>query len=298
MDLRQMRSFVAVAQQGSLVTAGRLLQLSQPALSHQMRALEEEFGTLLLLRHARGITLTAAGEKLLAEARAIVRQVDRLRATLAAESPEARGELAFGGPPSFAESLFPSVVRKYHALHPEVLLKMTVELTGELEVLLLRGDMDLCILTDPAPNKKLSVTPLVTEDLYLVGPPGSPLLRRRELDASDLADIPLIVAGSGNFVRARLEKLAREAAVSLRIAAEVNNLGVPLIGRFVRDGLGYALLTKRAVTEEFGPKEIALARLAGLSMNRVLARRADVPPSTASLEMIKFIREEANAFAR
>lgn len=86
MDIRQMRTFVTVAQQGSFTTAGRVLQVSQPALSNQIRALEEEFGTLLLLRHARGITLTTAGEKLLVEARSIVRQVDRLQATLAAES--------------------------------------------------------------------------------------------------------------------------------------------------------------------------------------------------------------------
>ena len=86
-----MRSFVTVAQRGSFTTAGRVLQVSQPALSNQIRALEEEFGTLLLLRHARGITLTTAGEKLLVEARSIVRQVDRLQATLAAESPQPRG---------------------------------------------------------------------------------------------------------------------------------------------------------------------------------------------------------------
>jgi len=298
MDIRQMRSFVTVAQQGSFTTAGRVLQVSQPALSNQIRALEEEFGTLLLLRHARGITLTTAGEKLLVEARSIVRQVDRLQATLAAESPQPRGELAFGGPPSFTESLFPSVVRQYHSRYPGVLLKMTVELTGELEVLLLRGEMDLCILTNPPSNKKLSFTPLVTEDLFLVGPPGSPLFRRRELEITDLTDLPLIVAGSGNFVRVQLERLAREEAVSLRIVAEVTNLGVPLIGRFVRDGLGYAVLTKRAVQDEFRPKEVGFSRLLGLVMNRVLARRADVPLSAAGLEMANLIRQEAKSFVK
>src|SRR3954469_10734762 len=124
MDLRQLTTFVQVADLGSLSKAAERLRIAQPALSRQIRLLEEELKVTLFTRHGRGMVLTPAGELLRGRASGILRQVEEARADLMEEAGAVRGRVVFGMPPTVGDVLATRLIERFLALHPEVRLRV------------------------------------------------------------------------------------------------------------------------------------------------------------------------------
>lgn len=169
MDLRQLRYFMGIVAAGSLSRAAEVLHVAQPALSRQLRALEDDLGVQLVHRTSRGVEMTEAGQRLHGLADYILRTVDNLRIDVASAAREPAGHLVVGLPPSLATQFAPVLIdgarRAYPLLRVRIIEALSIFLTEWVE----QGRIDLAVLTDPPPEHHLQRRDLGLEDLVLVG---------------------------------------------------------------------------------------------------------------------------------
>ena len=184
MELRDLRYFVAVAEEGHITRAAARLGIQQPPLSQQIKALEAELQVQLLRRKPRGVELTQAGEALLGEARGILRQLDH---AVAATRRTGRGEagrigLGFTSSASF-HPFVPHAIRRYRAAHPLVALSLEESGTGELVEALLAERLDAAFVRSPiglgagGPAAGIAVHSVLEEPMVAGLPAGHPLAR-------------------------------------------------------------------------------------------------------------------------
>ena len=191
-DLRRLRYFVAVAEELHFGRAARRLNVSQPPLSVQIRTLEREVGTPLLIRTQRRVELTEAGRVLLDGARRLLGQAEAaiIHARRAAEG--AVGRLTIGFVSTVDYSILPPLVRRFRQKHPGIALKL-LELTGDRQQALLQsGELDLGLSILPSPAARLIMRPVFREPLIAAVPANHPLAGRRRTALRALAPQPFI----------------------------------------------------------------------------------------------------------
>ncbi|MBP2300709.1 LysR family transcriptional regulator [Azospirillum picis] len=171
MELRQVRCFVAVAEELHFRRAAERLAMAQAALSHQVRLLEEEMGCALLFRTTRQVSLTAAGIAFLAEGRRLLEQAEQvLRVTRAAAG--AGGSLRIGGIDQALVAVLPPVLARLHAETPELRITLTEGSSSEQEADLVRHRIDLAFLRPPVSDDGLACTRLFDEPFVAAVPEG------------------------------------------------------------------------------------------------------------------------------
>ena len=200
MEIRQLECFVAVADLSSFTRAAWLLQVPQPALSRQVRALEVELRQTLFHRNGRGVSLTEAGKRFLGHCRGILVQIERARTELDNARDDPSGEVVLGLPHSIARLVTVPCVLEFRRQFPQGTLRVTEGLTVHLQEWLLAGRLDLALLHDPVPTPMLEIFPLHEQSLHVVGTAagGKPLPPTIEL--AQLADIPLVLPGRQIFI--------------------------------------------------------------------------------------------------
>lgn len=248
MDARSLRYFQAVAEFGSYSRGAEVLRISQPAVSRQIRALELELGRPLFLRHSHGVSLTDAGRTLLERGQAILRQFDQAREDIRRGQAGMTGTVTLALPPAAGTLLAPALVRKFAAAHPNVFLKIVAGFSVYLNEWVVRGTVDLACLHDPVPQPGFVVTPLVSEEVFLVGRRGSLNPASGQVRTQDLADLPLILPARPNASRRLLDGWLSRHGVQLDVRMEVNDHLV--IRALLREGLGFSLLTQGAFRAE------------------------------------------------
>jgi DNA-binding transcriptional LysR family regulator len=189
MELRHLRYFVAVAEELHFTRAAARLGIKQPPLSLQIRQLEREIGTALLRRETRGVKLTETGEFLLDEARRILDQVERTKASV---QSRARGEaghlhLGFAGA-TYVHRLVPSIIRAYRERYPGVVLSPEQSNTARLIAALQSGEIDVAFVRPPIiDGEGLALDPLIDEPMMIVLPEWHPRARERSMPLAALA---------------------------------------------------------------------------------------------------------------
>lgn len=168
LDTRQLRAFLVLARVGSFTKAGQILNLTQSAVSHSLRMLEEELGCVLMLRHGRQTQLTAHGRELQRHAEAIQRQMSQARVSLAALGQNPRGHLRLGCTPSTTQFLLPAVVREFKDSFPQHSLTVTPGETPALIAKLEAGEVDFVIGLKPRDSRHLTCHELFEDDLLLL----------------------------------------------------------------------------------------------------------------------------------
>ncbi len=282
-------NFLRVAEVGSVKGAAQLINLAQPALSRQIALLEQEFGAKLFVRSSRGVALTEAGEALRVHAERMLGEMERAREALSETARVPTGSLSLGLPTSMRYVLSSSIVSAYRRSYPDVVLRVHEAIGHVIEDLLTRRVLDVAILIAGAAEIDAELTPLVSEDVYLAGPPGSGLDMRRPVPIAHLSQLPMILLSPQNRLRLKIsEELARHR-LSLRANLEVE--GQPLVLDLIKEGVGYTVLPYCAIQAEMSAGEISGAPIKGLTINWTLGvnrMRAHVP---AVREMIRLIRE-------
>jgi DNA-binding transcriptional LysR family regulator len=191
-DLRRLRYFVAVAEELHFGRAARRLNLSQPPLSVQIRTLEREIGTPLLVRTQRRVELTEAGRVLLDEARRLLDQAEAAVVHVRRAAEGAIGRLAIGFVSTVDYSILPPLVRRFRQKHPGIALKL-LELTGDRQQALLQsGELDLGLSILPSPGAGLTMRPVFREPLIAAVPANHRLAGRRRTALRSLAQEPFI----------------------------------------------------------------------------------------------------------
>jgi LysR family transcriptional regulator, nitrogen assimilation regulatory protein len=246
MDLKQIEYFVHVAELGSFSKAAVVLDIAQPALSRQVRALEAELREVLLLRNGRGVKLTDAGQRLLEHGHGILQLVAAAHCDLSARRDEPVGEIVVGLPPSLARRLTLPLIETFRAELPKARVAIIEGFSAHIAEWLSSGRVDLGLVYNPEPLATIEITPVLIERLCLIGarfaqPQASVALR-------DLPGYPLVMPQRDHVFRKLMESQAALAGVKLNVAWEVSS--VPAILDLVRGGHGYAALTQTAIRSD------------------------------------------------
>lgn len=225
MDIKQIATFVQVAEHGSFSRAASVLRVAQPALSRQVRALEVELRQPLFDRNGRGVTLTPAGQRLLAHGRGILQQLERARQDLEDLRGAAAGLLSVGLPPSIGRVLTAPLVEAFALRFPKATLTMVEGLSTYTLEWLAQGRIDCAVVYNTTPTPAIQLLPVLDEKLYLVG------ARRegaggvgRPATLAQVAQQALLIPSRPHAIRMRLETVLAEAGLKPRVGLEIESV--------------------------------------------------------------------------
>jgi LysR family cyn operon transcriptional activator len=193
MELRHLRYFLAVADNLSFTRAAAELRLTQPTLSHQIKQLEDELGTMLFDRIGRRVRLTAPGATFKEHVEHALKEIQSGTAALAELEGLLHGTLTIGVFQSFNSSLLPPILAQFSAAHPGVNVTVRQLPTGEMEARLIKGDLDLGIAYVPPASDRIIAEKLFDEPLMLVVSDRHAYARRRKIHIKELRDQHLVL---------------------------------------------------------------------------------------------------------
>ncbi|ATE64742.1 LysR family transcriptional regulator [Rhizorhabdus dicambivorans] len=290
MDLRQLRYFVAVAELRSFTDAASRLNIVQSALSRQISRLQEDLGVALFARDGRRVRLTRAGTRLLDAATQLLLDAEALRSLVRDAADEVVGTVNFGAHPSDGNILFPLLFKKARELYPAVHIDPVQSMTSELQELLVKGRLDLAIVTFPDPIAGIDVQPLAREKFYLLAPAAMHPLPSGACTMRQALGVPLILSRLPHRERSNIEALAKKSRISLDVRVEADTL--PLMKSLAMLGYGSLLLPETAVLEERSNPAWHATLLSDLTLTRYIARRVTPAPSNAITCVYEILMEE------
>ena len=224
MELRHLRYFIGVAEEENVSRAALKLHVSQPALSRQIRDLEEELGFLLLERSAKSVRLTEAGRAFLTEARAVLQRTEDAVKAARAIATGVRGELHVGYAPSLTARILPPTLRAFQAELPNVRVRLHDLSTEEMLAGLREGKLQIAFVVrlTPALLRGLRFEELARDSICLAVAPKHPLAGRRTVTLAEVAREPLITYSRKDYPDAHENLAAMFAAIKSkpRIAEE------------------------------------------------------------------------------
>jgi LysR family nitrogen assimilation transcriptional regulator len=294
MNVRQLRYFLQIAELGSVTRAAEVLHIAQPALSRQMRSLEEDLDATLLHRSERGITLTEAGECLRASAVELLRHFDRVRSEVRDRSGDASGELTIALPPSMSELLAFPAIQRFRTSFPNVLLRVFEGSSGVLDAwsMVAQGRADLAVVASGEPLASLDAFPFIEEPMCLIGPPGSGLSMDKPLTLEDLVDRPMVAMSRPNVGRMIVESAMAERNFRLDVAMEVNTR--QLVLKAVESGLGFTTLPLCSGIDLLERGAISMAPIEGVVISWLLIKGREQGLSVAGQRMQLMLRQVAH----
>lgn len=250
MSLRQIEYLLAVVDEGSFTAAARRLEVSQPALSHQVRALESTVGEALLERAAGAVHLTPAGRAYLPHAAAALRAADEARRACRGEPRAQRRDLRVATLYSLALGILPAAIRAWRTAHPEARVELREYANAEeLAEQMALGVADVGV--GPRPRRwRGPLTSLGEEELVVVLAADDPLARRRRLSLADLADRAWVLYATDNSLSPVVERACAAAGFAPRAAVRTRHTAtaVALAGA----GLGPALAPRSIIDPSVG----------------------------------------------
>ena len=246
--LKQLRAFCHTARLGSISRAAEYVGSSQPAVSQQMRALEEEFGVALFGRRGPRISLAHAGECLYEQAMPLVERMDRLPDTFAEQHhgiiPD---RLRIGAGQSSAAYVLPDYLRRFRERHPEVRVSVKTGSGRQRLTWLLEYEVDIVVGAMDAAQPDVDFLPFLDSECVLITPEDHPLAGRASVGFAELAAYPMVAPPPGRYARQATEQLVRLHGAVPDIAVEVD--GWSVITNYVASGLGIAIVPDVCLTE-------------------------------------------------
>ena len=246
MELRTLRYFVHVAEARSFSKASVFLRVAQPALSRQIRKLEDEIGMPLFVRAGHHLELTEAGGLLLNRAHLLLRQASNTLEEVRACASNLGGILTIGVSPATSELVAPLLMRQCARRYPQLRLDFIEGFSRYVFEQLLNQGLTLCLIHNPPPHKSIEVHPLLIEAMYLVGPPSragglAPVTAKTRLE-----DLPLILPNEAHALRRMIGRALGQAR--LKIAAQTD--GMVTTRALVTAGQGYTILPYSAIHQQ------------------------------------------------
>lgn len=295
MELAQVEAFVEAVRRGSITRAAAALEVTQPALSARLHALERELGAQLLARGRRGVTLTPAGRRFLPRASGAL---DTLRRGASdARAGEARGVLAVGLASDLALYLAPVALTRFGRRHPDVEVSVRSGHSRFVADLLRSEEIEVGLISQLVVLPDLAARPLFTESVPVVVAKGHRLARRSSVPIAVLAAEGLVVRDPGAFLRTLAVGFFAQAGTAPRVLMELDN--TEACKRVVLSGMGAALLPEMAIRSELSRGELVALRVEGHPAPKrtihVLQRRgAELSaPATALLRLLTRVPQGA-----
>jgi LysR family nitrogen assimilation transcriptional regulator len=297
-DIKQIKTFIIVAETGSLSAASDRLRLAQPALSRHIKLLEHEIGVQLFARHVRGMTLTEPGEKLLGRVSGLIRQLEQSVDDIRSNDEVVKGNVAIGLMPSVNTVFAVRLVERVRRELPKVTLRIVEGYSGHLIEWLQRGDLDISFLYGPAADLHLRCKELLYEDIGLISPPGSLPELGPQIRIAEVKHLPLVLPSRPHGIRMLVDNAAVKAGVSLNIALRGDAFWV--LKSLVIDGSYHAFIPLSAVTEEVKAGMLEARTVVSPSIRRqlVMAMPPDRSNTRATDAVINIVSSEIAAMIK
>jgi LysR family hydrogen peroxide-inducible transcriptional activator len=264
--LRQLRYFDALARHGHFGRAAEACSISQPALSMQIREMEDALGGALLERSARQVALTQFGEELIQRVRDILRSVDELGDFARASQDRLAGRLRVGMIPTIAPYLLPKVIENLARLHPELDIHVRETLTPKLIKEVAEGRLDTAIVALPVSEPSLTEVALFTENFLLVRPgedKGTPVP-----SSEMLREMRLLLLEEGHCFRDQALSFCNMQSSPPREVLDASSLST--LVQMVGAGIGVTLIPEMAVTVETRSAPVSVARFKNPQPSRTI----------------------------
>ncbi|ADK99994.1 LysR substrate-binding domain-containing protein [Brevundimonas subvibrioides] len=273
LDIDLLRTFVAVVETGSFTRSAALMGRTQPAISLQIRRLEEQMGAPLLDRSGRSVTLTTEGASLLPQARKLLRLNDEIVSTMGEGDLE--GEVRFGAPEDIATMHLPGILGAFARAHPRIKLAVTCDYTSNLLDQMSRGMLDLALIKREPMGPDLGVR-VWREPLVWVA-----------LDASilELSPLPLIVAPAPDIYRKRALGTLDAAGLSYRASFTSPSLSGQMAA--LRAGLGVGVLPAAMAPRDLSVLHAGLPPLSDSEIALVSSRSGGGPAELLAQEVLR-----------
>ncbi|WP_039029699.1 LysR family transcriptional regulator [Leclercia adecarboxylata] len=244
LNLGQLATFRLVVQRGSFSAAADVLGLSQPAVSLQIRQLEQFLQARLIERTGRGVKATAAGLALLTHGERIGRAVDEAIRSVAAFSQEVSGTITLGMGATACIHLLPPLLQELRQSHPLLRVGVTTGNTLEIVRAIEENRLDLGLVTLPAAGSALAIAPVMDEEFVFIAA-GEQQAQFDTLTAEHLQDRPFIAFSAGSSTRLVIDAWFQASGVEAQPIMQSGSIEV--IKRMVRVGLGYSIIPRMAV---------------------------------------------------
>jgi DNA-binding transcriptional LysR family regulator len=276
-DFKQLRAFLTVADTRNVTRAAEVLHLVQPAVSRQIRLLEQDLGAPLFVRERHGMVLTEAGRALVGYARRAMLELDRARAEIAGATRGIGGLVTLGLLPSTIDILSGPLVSSLAASHPGIHIRLAMGYAGTLLGWLQSGEIDAALLYGAERSAHIEMRPLIEEPLWVIGPRQAKLRRSRPVPLASLIGRPLVLPSAPHGIRSLVDHACAVSKVAITIAAETNALSVQR--SLVLGGHGLTILPPIAVADDLRSGRLSGAPLAEPAIHRtiVLALPTDRP---------------------
>ena len=275
MDFKQLRAFLTVADTGNVTRAAELLNLVQPAVSRQLRLLEEDIGTGLFERERHGMVLTGAGKALLVYARRAMLELDRARAEIGGAVDGIGGLVTVGLLPSTCDLISSPLVSAVAANYPGIRMRIAMGYAGTLQQWLETGEIDAALLYGVERSPNIHARPLLDEALWVIGAPSARLRPHKPVPLASLAGQPLILPSGPHGIRTLVDHACAVSNVALTVIVETNAMSIQK--SLVLGGHGLTILPPIAFADELARKQVTAAPLCdpGITRTIVLALPAN-----------------------
>lgn len=254
MDLRQLKYFVQISDSGNFSRAAEVLRIAQPSLSQQIKSLEEELGVQLLVRHARGVTMTERGQQLYDRACRILQEADDAKDSIRLHSSNPSGRVTVGLPTSACRGISVELIRTMERLLPNVNLHIVEAMTGYLDELIQAGRLDVALLYDHKAFEHVAWTEMMTEELMLFTRSDNPLAKRKSISFRNIFKSPVVLPGRPNVARVLIEQLAARHDIAINVK-DCDSL--PAIAKMVCHSGFLAIMPHFAFLDEIARGEMA-----------------------------------------
>jgi DNA-binding transcriptional LysR family regulator len=268
MNLNHLAIFHAVAQAGGMTLGAERLDISQPAVSKQVRELERVLGVHLFDRIGRRVHLSQAGEILAGYARRLFALAHEAETAMADVRAAGRGSLAIGASTTIGAYLLPGVLAEFWRRHPRVELLVRIENTEQIHRRLAEHELDLGLTEGLVEEEELEAEVFHRDELVMIAAPGHRLVGRRRLSLSAVRDEPFILREPGSGTRAVEERAL--ARLKLPVCTAMALGSTEAIKRVVAEGVGLAIVSRLAVAAECAAGALAALPVADLRIVRPL----------------------------
>lgn len=281
MDLTLMRSFLAVVEHGGVTEAAAHLGVSQSALSRRLAQLQEELGIKLLERAGRGLVLTELGKLAWTEFGSLVQRYDSLKKRLLDHKNLQAGVIRIGGGATAVGFLLPARIAKFGKHYPDVVFQLKEAGSRDTEEAVLRGDLELGVVTLPVKSGELEVRPWVQDRIVLVAGKGHPWATKRKVAVQQLNGQAIVGFEAGTAVRRLIDGTLHQANVQVNVAMELRSVAAIL--QMVEATQSLAFVSELAVAHGRTPiavtglhivRDLALVWRAGRSLSPASERFA------------------------
>ena len=265
---RRLQVFHTVARLLSFTKAAEELHMTQPAVTFQVRQLEEQFNTRLFDRTHNRISLTDAGSRVYDYAEKIFQLYNEMDNSVRELTGDISGVLILGASTTIAEYMLPVLLGDFKAKHPEVTIRLKVANTDGIVAQVENNEIDLGVVEAPVNNKNLIVEECRTDHLVLIVPPGHELAQEQNVPIQKIIEYPFICREEGSGTREVMIESMQSAGINpseLRVAMELGSLEA--IKGAVETGMGVSILSKATLI-----KELKLGTLVAVDTNPPINR--------------------------